>query len=134
MPKFPVSPYWSANPTIPIYLDPGHKRESPPSPKDADGHICPTCETSSSDQPIHCISVSPAPPSYSSITEAPPPSRHLTVPVRNVETLRRWSKPQPPLPALQFDPAGRPHVRFRRNAFSPLSPPTIRDNGFDCNS
>ena len=131
MPKFPVSPYWSANLSIPIYLDSGYERESPPPPpKDADEHICPACETSSRDQPIHCVTRLPAPPSYRSVIEAAPSSRHLAVPVLHIPT-QRWSKPQAPLPALQFDPEGRPHVRFRRNAFSPLSPRTTDDENVE---
>jgi hypothetical protein len=44
------------------------------------------------------------------------------VPVLTVETPRHWSKPRAPTRSLQFDPEGRPNIRFRRNAFSPLSP------------
>ncbi|KAF1979338.1 hypothetical protein BU23DRAFT_385426, partial [Bimuria novae-zelandiae CBS 107.79] len=37
---------------------------------------------------------------------------------------------------LQIDPEGRPHVRFRRNAFSPISPPNtkIKELDWDCKS
>jgi hypothetical protein len=140
MPKIPVSPYWSENPSIPIYLDPVYERESSPPSKRIDEHICPTCETSSKDQSIHCISVSPAPssspPSYHSVIEAAnrPSPRHLEVTVLNIQTPRRWSKPQPPLPALQFDHERRHDVRFRRNAFSPLTPSSRRDNDVDWDS
>ncbi|KAL5404698.1 hypothetical protein PMIN03_008966 [Paraphaeosphaeria minitans] len=146
MPRFPVSPYWSSNPNIPIYLDAGenyeenrpessqstrseHSTRSATSlhPRHIPEHICPNCNQNSRDTPIHCVSVAhpPAPPSYSSVSPAPPPPpspRHLTVPVLTVETPRHWSKPQAPGRSLQFDPEGRPNVRFRRNAFSPLSP------------
>ncbi|KAF2877161.1 hypothetical protein BDV95DRAFT_140700 [Massariosphaeria phaeospora] len=117
MSKFPLSP---ANANIPIYLDTGTDLE----PKRLSEHICPACETSSRDQPIHCVLVaSPGPPSYNSITPRAPSPRNLTVPGLNLET-----RPQPPIRTLQFDPEGRPHVRFRRNAFSPLSPPSIANS------
>ncbi|KAF1978756.1 hypothetical protein BU23DRAFT_524254 [Bimuria novae-zelandiae CBS 107.79] len=151
MPRFPVSPYWSSNPNIPIYLDQSdeleerkqekRKREErkehdkssdSANPRHVAEHICPTCETSSRDTPIHCVSVSPspAPPSYNSIItpQAPLYRQHLSVPSLTVETPRHWSKPQAPRRTLQIDVEGRPQVRFRRNAFSPLSPtPTVFD-------
>jgi hypothetical protein len=139
MPRFPVSPYWSSNPNIPIYLDHGddcnrleeHERPSErtvsesPHSRHAPEYICPTCETSSRDTPIHCVSVSPspAPPSYNSIAPQAPSARHLTVPTLTVETPRHWSRPQAPSRTLQIDQEARPHVRFRSNAFSPVSPP-----------
>jgi hypothetical protein len=134
--RFPVSPYWSSNPNIPIYLDQtdecdnssdheNSRHQHTHSRHDTE-YICPTCETSSRDTPIHCVSVapSPSPPSYSSITpKAPPYRQHLAVPTLTIETPREsWSRPQAPRRTLQIDPEGRPHVRFRRNAFSPLSP------------
>ncbi|KAL5414682.1 hypothetical protein PMIN04_008912 [Paraphaeosphaeria minitans] len=134
MPRFPVSPYWSSNPNIPIFLDREDASEparSTPSPSRNPRHVpeyCPTCQTSSSDTPIHCVTKSPAPspapPSYSSIVpqQQPPSPRHLTVPTLTVQTPSHWERPQAPTRALQFDPEGRPAVRFRRNAFSPLSP------------
>lgn len=163
MPRFPVSPYWSSNPNIPIYLDQSeecatpeerpshdhqraqsprsheheherapsprsheHDRAQRPHPRHAPEFICPTCETSSRDTPIHCVSVapSPSPPAYSVITpKAPPYRQHLSVPSLTIETPRdSWSRPQAPNRTLQIDPEGRPNVRFRRNAFSPLSP------------
>lgn len=134
MPQFPVSPYWQTNPSIPIYLDTGNDEQPPPPPpkEDTPEDFCSTCGTSSKDQPIHCISVSPAPPSYTSATQTPPPSsRNLTVPTLNIPTPEQFSRPQPPRPALQLDPEGRPHVRFRRTAFSPLSPPTRDHNSID---
>ena len=128
MPRFPVSPHWLPNPNIPIHHGPTHERNlSLPPPRNANERICSTCQTSSEDQPIHCLSVSPAPPSYASIAEALPSSRHLRVPVLSVETSQPLPKPQPPRNALQFDSEGRPPIRFRRNAFSPLSPATRSD-------
>lgn len=46
-------------------------------------------------------------------------------------------QPEPPRRALHFDPEGRPQVRFRRNSFSPLSPPgnhiaNINWSRYDC--
>lgn len=146
-----MSPYWSSNPNIPIYLERGEDRnegeeknqssERPEhsehaQPRHLSEHICPTCETSSRDAPIHCVSVSPAaPPSYSSITtpRAPPYRQHLAVPVLTVETPRNWSKPQAPGRTLQIDAEGRPQVRFRRNAFSPLSPAATDFDELDWN-
>ncbi|KAF2734688.1 hypothetical protein EJ04DRAFT_564103 [Polyplosphaeria fusca] len=123
MSRIPNSPYWSANPSIPIYLDSGEGQESS-KPGETPDHICPNCATSSRDQPIHCISVtSPAPPSYSSIAPPPQSSTLLAVPTLNVVTPQGWARPQPPRPALQFDTQGRPNLRFRQNAFSPISPP-----------
>lgn len=135
MPRFPVSPYWSSNPNIPIYLEQGqdtkeeekeehHTTQSTTHGRHVPEFVCATCETSSRDTPIHCVSVSPspAPPSYSSLTPLSTSPRHLTVPTLTIETPRQWSRPQPPTRSLQFDPEGRPHVRFRRNAFSPVSP------------
>ncbi|KAF2119205.1 hypothetical protein BDV96DRAFT_472440, partial [Lophiotrema nucula] len=130
MSRLPVSPYWSTNPNIPIYLDTSNTRESS-EPNTTTEHTCPTCQTSSRDQPIHCVSVSPAPPSYSSVASQGPPSQHLAVPTLTLETPHRWSRPQPPRPALQLDPEGRPQVRFRRNAFSPLSPATVDFESID---
>jgi hypothetical protein len=122
--EFPVS---SRNANIPIHPDTNNARHSPElhdSPE-----YCSTCETSSRDQPIHCISIkspnpSPAPPSYSSIHPSVPTSRHLAVPPLTVETPQRWSEALPSRPhrAFRFDPEGRLQVRFRRNAFSPISP------------
>ncbi|KAF2690455.1 hypothetical protein K458DRAFT_413232 [Lentithecium fluviatile CBS 122367] len=126
-PKFPLSPL---NANIPIYLDTTETKESP-EPHDIPEYTCPTCETSSRDQPIHCISVaSSSPPSYSSISPPIPSSRHLAVPNLSIETPQSWYRPlpSPPRPAFQFDPEGRPHVRFRRNAFSPLSPAIQNDD------
>ncbi|KAJ4299700.1 hypothetical protein N0V90_004946 [Kalmusia sp. IMI 367209] len=141
MPRFPVSPYWSSNPNIPIYLDQIDDRREPHEqkvsehthPRHVPEYTCPTCETSSRDTPIHCISVSPAaPPSYSSITpKAPPYRQHLAVPTLTVETPRDWTRPRPPSRTLQIDPEGRPHVRFRRNAFSPISPTTTEFDEID---
>jgi hypothetical protein len=137
MSELPVSPFWTRNPQIPIYLDTGNGREQ----------ICPNCDLNSRDHPIHCVTTaSPAPPSYRSTTSpatsseslaAPPTydaaaspaaSRNLAVPVLRLETPRRWYRPQPPRPALRFDvqsnAAGRPRARARRVTFSPLSPVT----------
>ncbi|KAL5438823.1 hypothetical protein PMIN06_010145 [Paraphaeosphaeria minitans] len=131
MPRFPVSPYWSSNPNIPIYLDRSDSPEKNERDKSESAHadhtpeyVCPTCETSSRDTPIHCVSVSPSPPSYNSIAPPATSPRLLTVPTLTVQTPRHWSRPQAPTRSLQFDPEGRPHVRFRRNAFSPISPPS----------
>jgi len=143
MPKPPISPFWSRNPQIPIYLDTGNEREQ----------ICPTCNLNSRDHPIHCvITTSPAPPSYRSTASpttssghlAAPPSYDpttspaaslgsLTVPVLRLETPRRLYRPQLPRPALRFDvksnEKGRARVRARRVTFSPLSPvTTIHDD------
>ncbi|KAJ4352161.1 uncharacterized protein N0V89_007508 [Didymosphaeria variabile] len=147
MPRFPVSPYWSSNPNIPIFLDQGEDREehkerkedkntsNSVQPRHVPEHVCPTCETSSRDTPIHCVSVSPAaaPPSYNSITPQVPPYRqHLAVPTLTIETPREsWSRPQAPSRTLQIDDEGRPQVRFRRNAFSPLSPTTTEFDELD---
>ncbi|OAG02450.1 uncharacterized protein CC84DRAFT_1198567 [Paraphaeosphaeria sporulosa] len=146
MPRFPVSPYWSSNPNIPIYLDESDERgkreeqqrsesetvarsepQPQPHPRHAPEFICPTCETSSRDTPIHCVSVapSPSPPAYT--PRAPSYRQHLAVPTLTIQTPREsWSRPQAPIRTLQLDPEGRPNVRFRRNAFSPLSP-TVTD-------
>lgn len=141
--RFPVSPYWSSNPNIPIFLENGEERNvrtesdthvgahEQQHSRHAPEYICPTCETSSRDTPIHCVSISPAPPSYSSIAPPAPSPRHLTVPILTVETPRNWSKPQAPNRSLQFDPEGRPNVRFRRTAFSPLSPATTNLDDID---
>lgn len=142
MSKFHVSPFWSRNPQIPIFLDTGNEREQ----------ICPNCDLNSRDHPIHCITTAlPAPPSYRS-TASPAPSsrnlapptynanglstassRNLAVPALRLETSRRWYRPQPPRPALRFDiqsnAQSRPRVRARRVTFSPLSPvTTIHDD------
>ncbi|KAF2649521.1 hypothetical protein K491DRAFT_610588 [Lophiostoma macrostomum CBS 122681] len=132
-----------ANANIPIILDAEDTRETQSS-RGVSKHICPECKTSSRDQPIHCIVVtSPAPPSYDSITPPQPSPGALPVPVLSLETSRCVSalspsisspdpyQPQPPSRALQFDPEGRPRVRFRRNAFSPLSPTSAREGGLD---
>lgn len=143
MSKLPISPFWSRNPQIPIFLDTGSGREQ----------ICPNCDLSSRDHTIHCItsSASPAPPSYrssasrniSSPNLAPPiydanilpaaSPRNLAVPSLRLETPRRWYRPQAPRPALRFDvqsnEQNRPRVRARRVTFSPLSPvTTIHDD------
>ncbi|KAF2449614.1 hypothetical protein P171DRAFT_379677 [Karstenula rhodostoma CBS 690.94] len=132
MSKLPISPFWSRNPQIPIYLDTGNGREQ----------ICPNCDLNSRDHPIHCITTSsPAPPSYrsaaspatSSESLAAPPSyqpntstaassRNLAVPVLRLETPHRWYRPQPPRPALRFDvqsnAQNRPRVRARRVTYT----------------
>ncbi|OAF98754.1 uncharacterized protein CC84DRAFT_1210624 [Paraphaeosphaeria sporulosa] len=139
MPRLPVSPYWSANPNFPIFLDPKDdyrvQGQTPPHSRHAPEYICPTCETSSRDTPIHCVSKppahSPTPPSYSLLAPPPQSSRHLAVPILTVETPRHRSKPQAPNRSLQFDPKGRPHLRFRRNAFSPHSPTVTESDKID---
>ncbi|KAF1972992.1 hypothetical protein BU23DRAFT_589727 [Bimuria novae-zelandiae CBS 107.79] len=97
MSKLPISPFWSCNPQIPIYLDTGNEREQ----------ICPNCDLNSRDHPIHCITTaSPAPPSYRSAASpaislgnlAPPTydasaspaasSRNLAMPTLRLETPR----------------------------------------------
>lgn len=156
MPRFPVSPYWSSNPNIPIYLERGDdcdKRDGSNGNDGNDGnnqpneressdcthsrigpeYICPTCGANSRDTPIHCVSVSPSPPAYSSIAPHGPSPRLLTVPTLTVQTPRNWARPQAPGRSLQFDPEGRPHVRFRRNAFSPISPQTTNIDEIDWN-
>lgn len=138
MARFPVSPYWSSNPNIPIYLEgTDDQQSSQETPDDTSRErpragtpdsrhqpeYCPACNTNSRDTPIHCVSVSPSPPAYSSISPRVPSYRqHLAVPALTVETPSRWSRPQTPSRTLQIDPEGRPNIRFRRNAFSPLSP------------
>jgi hypothetical protein len=107
----------SANAAMPTYHDPSHGRKSPSPHRDADDHICPTCGASARDQPIHCISISTDPPSYRSVIEATPSSRLSALPILNLEIPQPSSRPQTPLP---------PHIRFRQNAFSPLSPRHIR--------
>ncbi|KAF2731233.1 hypothetical protein EJ04DRAFT_526326 [Polyplosphaeria fusca] len=125
MPGLPVSPYWSTNPDISIYLDTSRERNSSDH-RDNSAYICTICGADSRVQPIHCVSIaSPAPPSYSSIAPKAPSSKHLAVPVLTVETpQRRFSNLPPPRPALQFDPKGTTHLRFRRSIYSPVSPPT----------
>ncbi|KAF2117586.1 hypothetical protein BDV96DRAFT_517232 [Lophiotrema nucula] len=132
MSKFPVSPYWSSNPNIPICLDTGDTSDGP-EPEKSREYTCPTCETSSKDQPIHCVSLSPSTPSCNAIASPAPSSQHLVVPNLSLETPKNWSRPHAPRPALQFDPKGRPQVRFRRNAFSPLSPPNNNGDSIDWN-
>jgi hypothetical protein len=122
----PTPPISSDNAVVPIYHDPGHGQESSPPHREADDYICPICGASARDQPIHCISASTDPPSYRSVIEATPSSRLSTLPILNLEIPRPSSGPETPLRALQFDPQGRPHLRFRQNAFSPLSPQPIR--------
>ncbi|KAF2681453.1 hypothetical protein K458DRAFT_371855 [Lentithecium fluviatile CBS 122367] len=136
MSRLPASTPWSHSHNIPIYLDPsdtGDKRKPQP-PKRTSERTCPTCETSSRQQPIHCIKttsrapLSPAPPPYHSITPHVRPSKNLAVPVLNVETSRRIYQPQRPRPALRSHINGRPHVRFRHSTSSQLSPRTTIDD------
>lgn len=131
MSKSPLSPFWTRNTGIPIYLDTVDERE----------HTCHTCGTSAIHQPIHCITVaSAAPPPYRAEVTPPsssyrtkplpaPPSAKLEVPALDPETSRRWSRPRPPRPALRFDfqsdAEGRLRVRSRKSSFSPISPGTI---------
>jgi hypothetical protein len=124
MPKFPISPISFINADIPIYLETSHARRSSEGDKSAE-HICPKCSTNSRDQPIHCISVSPAPPSYQSVTLPTPSPGKLAVPNLNVKTSDHRSQPfRPNRPEPTFRPheEGRSRVRFRHNAFSPISP------------
>ncbi|KAF2732771.1 hypothetical protein EJ04DRAFT_578178 [Polyplosphaeria fusca] len=124
MPGFPASPRSFTNANIPIYPDPGHDRTSLKGDEPVE-HICPKCSASSKDQPIHCISVSPAPPPYNSVALRTPSPGRLAVPALNVQTSGQWSKPlQPNRPARAFrlDDERRTYVRYRRNAFSPISP------------
>ncbi|KAF1978984.1 hypothetical protein BU23DRAFT_191956 [Bimuria novae-zelandiae CBS 107.79] len=124
MSNFPVSPISFTNADIPIYLDTTHARTAPEA-EETPEDICPKCLASSKDQPIHCISVTPAPPPYNTtIPQIPLPSR-LAVPALNLETSGHRSRPiPPPRPARSFQPyeKERTCVRFRRNAFSPTSP------------
>ncbi|KAF2736279.1 hypothetical protein EJ04DRAFT_575428 [Polyplosphaeria fusca] len=125
MPNFHVSPISFSNADIPIYLDTTHNQTSLGADESSE-HICPKCSASSKDQPIHCVSVSPAPPSFNKVTPWTPSPGRLAVPVLNVQTAGQWSnpvRPHRPAPAFRPDDDGR-HVRFRHNAFSPVSPET----------
>ncbi|KAF2653136.1 hypothetical protein K491DRAFT_603420 [Lophiostoma macrostomum CBS 122681] len=89
-------------------------------------HICPKCSVNSRDQPIHCISVSAAPPPYASVAPQIPAHGRLAVPSLNVQTGGQWSNrahPHRPAPAFRPNDDGR-HIRFRHNAFSPVLPQT----------
>jgi hypothetical protein len=69
--------------------------------------------------------VSPAPPPYNSVLPRTPSPGRLVVPSLNLHTAGLWSEPvHPNRPARAFraDNSGR-HLRFRHNAFSPISPP-----------
>ncbi|KAF2686790.1 hypothetical protein K458DRAFT_429734 [Lentithecium fluviatile CBS 122367] len=122
MPNIPVSPISFSNADIPIYLDTTHNRTT----LEQSEHICPKCSVNSRDQPIHCISVSPAPPPYASVAPQATAQGRLAVPSLNVQTRGQWAqpvRPNRPAPAFRPDDGGR-HVRFRHNAFSPVSPQT----------
>lgn len=130
MTKIPNTPISLSNTAIPIYLDTTHDRRSEGVEEPAE-HICPKCSASSRDQPIHCISVSPAPPPYNSIAQRVSPSGRLAVPVLNLQTTGRPLKPvypHCPSPVFRTDEERR-RVRFRRNVVSPVSPQT--PGGFD---
>ena len=122
MPGFPHSPISLTNANIPIYLDSSHASAGADEPVE---HICPKCSASSRDQPIHCISVSPAPPPYNVVAPPRTPSAgRLAVPVLNLQTSGHAHEPvEPHCPSPVFrNRENRPSVRFRRNAFSPVSP------------
>lgn len=131
MSHFPVSPISFSNADIPIYLDTTHAQratEADELPED----ICPKCLASSKDQPIHCISVTPAPPPYNSITPQIPSQGRLSVPSLNVHTSGVWppfNRPHRPARAFRPYEEGRPRVRFRQNAVSPTSP-SISEHDF----
>ena len=126
MTKFPVSPISFTNADIPIYLDSSYD-QTPSRTDESSEHICPKCSASSRDQPIHCISVSPAPPPYSKEAPRTPSPGRLAVPVLNLQTAvghrTEPVRPHRPAPAFRPDGEGR-RVRFRHNAFSPVSPQT----------
>ena len=110
---------------IPTQLNTGHEEMSSEAAVSSE-HICPKCFANSRDQPIHCISVSSAPPPYVAAASRTPAPARPTVPVLNLQTsdesldtdyLHR------PAPAFRGDEE-RFRVRFRRNAFSPITPRT----------
>lgn len=130
------SSYLSQRSNIPIYLDPYESGEDRPTTGNLE-QTCPTCKTSSHDQPIHCVStsVSPAPPPYCLVPHSgvPTPStQRLAIPTLNVVTSHRLSRPLPPLPpqpTLQADSTERTRVRFRRTTLSPHpNDPSKKDN------
>lgn len=127
MSNFPNTPISLTNANIPIYLDTTHNQTAPEENEPIE-HICPKCSASSRDQPIHCISVSPAPPPYHTLTARTPPSGRLAVPALNLQTTVPSSErpyPHRPSPVLRSDEE-RARVRFRRNAISPVSPQISR--------
>lgn len=131
MTNIPNTPMSLTNTAIPIYLDTTYNRTSEGVEEPAE-HICPKCSASSRDQPIHCISVSPAPPPYNSIAQRVSPSGRLAVPVLNLQTTDRPLEPvypHRPSPVFRTDEE-RTRVRFRRNVISPISPQTP-GQGFD---
>ncbi|KAJ4293706.1 hypothetical protein N0V90_008990 [Kalmusia sp. IMI 367209] len=134
MPNFPVSPISFTNADIPIYLDSSHDQTSLRIDETSE-HICPKCSASSKDQPIHCITVSPAPPPYTTVTPRTASLGRLAVPVLNLQTAAgHWSNPgRPHRPAPTFRPDGEGRrVRFRHNAFSPIASRT-HDHHLDGN-
>jgi hypothetical protein len=93
--------------------------------KSTSNHICSTCNVSSRDQSIHCISAtaSPVPPPYSTApttknTSAPATS-HQQHPALTIITSHRSSHLLPPQPTLQVNLSERARVRFRRTTLSP---------------
>lgn len=123
MSNFPNTPISLTNSNIPIYLDTSHRRRSVEQTEPTE-HICPKCSASSRDQPIHCISVSPAPPPYHTLPARAPIAGRLAVPVLNLQTTVASSErpyPHRPSPVLRPDEE-RSRVRFRQNAISPISP------------
>lgn len=127
MSRFSSAPYSSAKSTISVYLHPSHPRQSTIPHKDIDEQICPACKSSSRDQSIHWISV-PQTPLCSPTTDVPFSCRQSALPALNVDIPQGWSKLQSTVAALHLDSEGRPQMRFRRNAFSPISHPAPRDS------
>lgn len=126
MPNFPVSSI-SFNADIPIYLDSDHGR-TPTRTEEPPYEICLKCSASSRDQPIHCISKPLPPPPYEIAAPPTPCPGRSAIPVLNLQTpAGDWSnpvRPHRPAPAFRPDDDGR-RVRFRHNAFSPISPQTL---------
>lgn len=116
-----------ANSNIPIYLNTSHNRSSLEENQSTE-HICPKCSASSRDQPIHCISVSPAPPPYHTLTARTPLPGRLAIPTVNLPTtVPPPQRPYPHRPSPVLRPNNeRSHVRFRQNAISPVSPQMSR--------
>jgi hypothetical protein len=125
MSYLPVTPRSVADTNIAIHPDSNHHQTSSKA-DEVPEHICPKCSASSKNQPIHCISVStPAPPSYRTVNSQPPSLARLSVPILNLQTPDHKSipvRPNRPPPTFRRPDEARPHVRFRGNGLSPISP------------
>lgn len=93
--------------------------------------FCPKCFTSSKNQPIHCISAPNSSRPDKELLEQITPHGAMAIPILKLQTSMGSSKiihPHRPEPIFQIQERTN-GVRFRQNAFSPLSPQHL--NGAD---